>query len=276
MRQVVLFLPLLALGACKQEAAQPVPRASATPVAAAASATPPVAASDSATASPGGAREVSEQNDLYAFDYAYPAQAGAIPGLKAWLDAEIVKERAELAAGAREARAEAKKEGFPFNAHSHATGWEVVTDLPGWLSLSAAISTYQGGAHPNHWFAGLLWDKTAGQRRAPLDLFASKQALSKAIRTEFCAQIDRQREEKRGEKIDRNSGEMFNDCIDPAEQTLILGSSNRKTFDRIGVLVAPYEAGPYVEGEYEATVPVTAAVIAAAKPEYRAAFSLKR
>ena len=56
-------------------------------------------------------------------------------------------------------------------------------------------------------------------------------------------------------------------------QTLILGSRNHKTFDRIGFLIAPYEAGPYAEGSYEVTLPVTPAVLAAVKPEWRGAFA---
>lgn len=281
MRRLAAIVSLgLALAGCEQNAPAPAAKAGAATSATGSPATPSAAASAQASVSTptaaGGARTVSEQHDLYSFDYAYPAQAGAIPALKAWLDAELDRERAELVARAKMGRVEARQGGFPYNAYYRATGWDVVTDLPGWLSLSAGIESYEGGAHPNHWPATLLWDKANGKRRAPLDLFVSKQALSQAIRVDFCAAIDRQRTEKRGEKIDRTSSDMFTACIDPAEQTVILGSSNRRTFDRIGVLVAPYEAGPYVEGEYEATVPVTAAVLAAVKPEYRASFAVKR
>ena len=66
---------------------------------------------------------------------------------------------------------------------------------------------------------------------------------------------------------------MFSECIDPLASTLILGSANGQTFDRIGVLIAPYEAGPYAEGEYEVTLPVGAAVMRALKPQYRTSFS---
>lgn len=69
---------------------------------------------------------------------------------------------------------------------------------------------------------------------------------------------------------------MFDACIDPVDSTVILGSADKQHFTRIGVLVDPYEAGPYVEGNYEVTVPVTAAVLKAVKPEYRAAFALGR
>lgn len=275
MRHPLLLLPLLALAACKQEAGAPIAKAAATPAALAPNPAP-AASAPVAVKAGGAAREVSEQNDLYSFDFAYPAEAGAIPGLKAWLDGEIDKQRAKLVAEAKEGRAEAKQGGFPYNAYYHATGWQVVTDLPGWLSLSAVIETYAGGAHPNHWPATLLWDKAAGRRRMPLDLFVSKQAISRAIRQEFCARIDSERAKRRGEQVNRRSGDMFDECIDPAGQTMILGSSNRQAFDRIGILVPPYEVGPYVEGDYEVTLPVTPAVLAAVKPEFRSSFAGKR
>lgn len=242
-----------------------------------AAATPSAAPAPAATASPAmQGREVSEQTDLYSFDYSYPAEAAAIPGLKAWLDEDLAKVRAELASEAAQARKEAKQNDFPFNTHDKAVGWQVVTDLPGWLSLSAGIGGYQGGAHPNHFFAALLWDKRTGKRREAADLFTSKRALSDALRKDFCREIDAQRREKRGEEYQQGGEGPFEECIDPTESTVILGSSNRRQFDRIGILVAPYAAGPYVEGDYEVTLPVTAAVLSAVRPEYRQDFALGR
>jgi hypothetical protein len=72
--------------------------------------------------------------------------------------------------------------------------------------LSATIYDYSGGAHPNHGYAALLWDKGAGKRLAAADLFTSKAALSAAIRAPFCDAIDRERR-RRGEKVNRASGD---------------------------------------------------------------------
>jgi len=147
-----------------------------------------------------------------------------------------------------------------------------VTDLPAWLSLSTLVGFYTGGAHPNYVYDTILWDRIAGKRRAPADLFASKAALAASIREPFCKELDKQRARKReGQDLGGGISE-FEQCIDPTEQTVILGSSNGKAFDRIGVLVSPYAAGPYAEGSYEVTVPVTAKVLAAVKPEFRATF----
>lgn len=250
------------------------------PQAAASGASPAVSASATTAASPpaalGGARKVSESTRLYEFEYAYPAAAGAIPALRAWFDGDVDAQRAELVAQAREQQAASEKDDFPYHQLGRWIDWQVVADLPGWLSLSAGVGTYEGGAHPNHGNDALVWDRQAGVRRQPADLFTSKAALSAAIRKDFCRLLDLQRAKKRGEPVRPGSDDPFDECIDPVDNTVILGSSTGKAFDRIGVLVAPYAAGSYAEGDYEVTLPVTRAVMAAVKPEFRPAFVVGR
>jgi hypothetical protein len=269
MRHLSCVLPLLLLAACSaKEPEAPVATASASGV-------PVVTAAAIATAAAATARAVKEENDLYEFEYGYPAAAAAIAPLREWLDADLTEQRATLARESRTERDEAKKDNFEYRAHSQSFDWKVVTETPHWLSLSTLVGSYTGGAHPNYYFATLVWDKDRAQRLEPVALFTSKEALSRAIRKDFCAQLNRQREKKRGEPVNADSTDEFDACIDPVGETVILGSTNRQQFNRIGVLVAPYEAGPYAEGDYEVTLPVTAAVLAAVKPEYRGSFSVK-
>lgn len=262
-----LIVVASALSSCGKKEPAPAPQASES-VAAAESEAPP--------APVGQDRKVKESTDRYEFEFNYPAAADAIPALKAKLDADLAEQRAKLVTESREAADEAKQEGYPFNPHSYSVDWKVVTDLPNWLSLSTIVSTYEGGAHPNYVFDALLWDKTAGKQVSAVDLFTSKEVLAKAIGPAFCDAIDSQRAEKRGERIDRESGDMFANCLDPLDYTVILGSAGRTGFDRIGVLVPPYEAGPYAEGAYEVTLPVSARIIALVRPEYRKAFAVGR
>ncbi|MDE2404627.1 MAG: DUF4163 domain-containing protein [Sphingomonadales bacterium] len=261
-----VLLSVLALAGCGKQAQVPQPRRADAPAAPAVPAAPP----------PAQARKVHVETPLFEFDFAYPAAAAAILALKAALDADLAQARATIESEAKAGEAEARQNRFPFVAYSSGTDWQVVAELPGWLSMSAQVYDYLGGAHPNHGYSALLWDKSAGRKRAVAELFTSKAALSRAIRAPFCDALDRQRAERRGAPVDRAGGDEFDACIDPAGSTVILGSSNHRTFDRIGVLVGPYEAGPYVEGDYEVTLPVTPAVMAAVRPEYRAAFSVKR
>jgi hypothetical protein len=270
----VSLIAVALLAVCKGETPSPAATAIATASSLATASEPTSRATAVAATSGGGASKVEESTDLYAFDYSYPAEAGRIPALKAWLDAERTKSRAQLIEEATAGRAEAKESGFEYHAYASGRAWDKVTDTPRFLSLSAQIYDYSGGAHPNHGYDSLLFDKLAGKRLEPLDLFASKAAFDAVIRQPFCALLDKERGERRGEPVVRDKG-MFDDCIKPSEQTVILGSSNGRTFDKVGVLVGPYAAGSYAEGDYEFTLPVSAALILAVKPEHRGEFSVK-
>lgn len=267
-KAAILFLLLAAACVPQQDEGK-------TPAPTAAAQTTEPAPSASATIAPL-ARKTREETDAFQFEYNYPAEAAAIPSLVAELEADLAKRRRELVSAAREGRIAAKENGFDFNPYSHAVNWTVVTDLPGWLSLTAAASEFTGGAHPNHWSQALLWDKGADQSRVATDLFTSRGALAKAIRDPFCKALNRERAKRRGEPVSADSDDPFDQCIDPTASTIILGSSNQQQFDRIGILIAPYEAGPYAEGDYEITLPVTKAVLAALKPQYRSVFALGR
>lgn len=264
---ILLLGPMLVLAACQQTSATDTPPAAAPSAKAPAPPPPPVPPSQIAAA-----RKVSEKTDLYEFDYSYPLAAATIPDLRDWLEADLARTKAALVADAKDGREDAKAGGYPFNAYTASSQWQVVTDLPGWLSLSTLVGSYTGGAHPNYGFDTILWDKAQNRKRAAIDLFASKEALKAAVVKAFCAELQRQRARKRaGQEAGGPDGE-FNKCIDPTEQTVILGSKSHMGFDRIGFLISPYAAGPYAEGSYEVTLPVTSAVIGAAKPEYKAAF----
>ncbi|MFS0850223.1 DUF4163 domain-containing protein [Novosphingobium panipatense] len=239
-----------------------------------AAATEPVASAAPSAPAPAKGRTVKEENEMYTFSYAYPDAAAAIPDLRALFDRRLEEEKADLVSATRSEKADAEKEGFPFRPHAREIEWKVVADVPGWLSLSSTQYGYTGGAHGMTVSDSLLWDRSAGISRKPKDLFTSAEALRSAVQKPFCDALDKERAKRRGEPVRRDSGAMFDECINPAEQTLILGSSNRRTFDRIGLLVGPYEAGPYAEGSYEVTLPVTRTVLAAVKPQFRSAFSV--
>lgn len=224
----------------------------------------------------GGAKAVAESNDVWEFEYSYPAAAGAIPELRALLDGRLTKSRDDLRQQAIDGRAEADESGFPFNPYSLKAEWKVVTNLPRWLSLSGDTYSFSGGAHGNYGFAALLWDKQAKKALVPESVFVSTAALEAAVRAPFCAALNQQRAEKREEPIDPASTDMFDVCPGIGETTVILGSSNSRTFDRVGFLIDPYVAGPWAEGSYEVTLPVTKAVKAAVKPAFADSFTATR
>lgn len=232
-------------------------------------------ASASASAS-GGAKSVAETNDVWDFKYSYPAQAGRIAPLRTLLDSREERALADLRKEAIDGRAAADEAGFPFHAYALQVEWKTVTDLPAWLSLSSQIYSFSGGAHGNTGFDTLLWDKRANKALKPMTLFVSADALQAAVADAFCDGLNKQREAKRGAPVDPNNDDWANTCPKISETTVILGSSNSRTFDRVGFLIDPYTAGPYVEGTYEVTLPVTKAILAAVKPEYATSFTATR
>ena len=282
---VLAVILSLALAACRSEADQP-PIAPATPTATASEADPAP-----------GARQVSEETATYLFEYDWPEPAGQVPALVTWLEARMARQRAELGEQAQEGLEAARDNGFPYNKYSTSTEWKVEADLDRWLSLSAQISAFTGGAHPNYGFTALVWDKEEGAPLSPEALFASPDALQAALGEELCAALDAERRVRRGAdaqedastqaEADSDGGgarpaqapaatdDPFAACVPVAETTLVLRSRSGSAFDRIGILIGPYVAGPYAEGTYEFTFDVSDAVLGAVKPEYRAAFAAR-
>lgn len=264
---IVLLSASVLVTACDPQAkTPPEPTASPTPTPSE-SAQPPVPSS--------GARSVSERTDDYIFEYSYPAEAGNIPELAAILDKRLENTRATLARQAANDRQEARDNGFPYNTYSNEVAWKVVADLPGWLSLSSDLQSYTGGAHGMFGTGALMWDKNALKAMQPMDFFISAKALDDALSEKLCAELDKERAKRRGEPVAEGSEDMFDQCVSVEEATVLPGSAGHKAFDRLGIQIGPYVAGPYVEGSYEFTFPVDAAVIAAVKPEYRAAFAAR-
>jgi len=217
------------------------------------------------------ASNVKEASDLVEFAYAYPVDAARIPDLAKWLDKDRAAKRDALVAESRRDRAVAKKEGFPFHAHSHLERWQRITSTPRFLSLSSEIETYMGGAHGMQAFDTLLWDRNRAILLKPLDLFSSPEAFDRATKDDLCAGIERAKK-ARGIVWSREAGTPFADCPVPSAQTVWLGSSDGRYLDRLTIAIGPYEIGPYAEGSYKINLPMSAALVNALKPEYQRDF----
>lgn len=272
MKPMLALTSLVLLAACSKNGEDAAPAPSASPADAAAATAAPVAAPPPAAK----AFNVEEKGKLFSFAYSYPAAVAAIPALKAQLDAEKDEARGSLVEEAKEARRDADESGFGFNPFERTVHWTVVTELPGWLSLLGDSYEFMGGAHGNSSSTPLLWDKAGGQRREPISLFVSKEAFNAALGAAYCTALNTERAKRREEPVEADSGDQFDRCLDPSEVTILLGSGDKTHFTRIGLIADPYMAGPYVEGSYEITVPVSAKLIAAVRPEYRGAFAVGR
>ena len=97
--------------------------------------------------------------------------------------------------------------------------------------------------------------------------------MQEALGEAWCKDLKAERMKRLGENYSEDG--IFT-CPPIADLTLLPGSSNKQSFDRIGLLAAPYVAGSYVEGTYEVALPVSPKVLAAVKPEYTSAFALAK
>lgn len=275
-RLVSVCLVFGLLAACTdEEASNASPAASGTETAAAGGdlahgQTPTPAAMEPAS----GARAVSEETDDFVFEYSYPAEAGNIPELAALLNRRLERTRSSLATQAAEGRADARDTGFPYNKYSNSVEWKVVADLPGWLSLSGEMSSYTGGAHGMYGMRSLVWNKAAGKAIEAVDLFTSPEALGDALGDRYCERLDGLRAERGAEPVVEGDS-VFAACPALDELTVLVGSANGRTFDRLTLYAGPYVAGSYAEGAYAVNLNVDDAVIAAVKPEYRESFSAR-
>lgn len=180
------------------------------------------------------------------------------------------REVAQLKAFAAEAEAQRKASDgqFPWRQYQSQRQWFVAAATPRLVSLRAMWFDYTGGAHPNHGAAALLWDTGAKAEVKTAALFrpdADMKVLDKAI----CDAVTVAKSQREGATP---LGDMFS-CPKWTETVLVLAPSTETA--KIGGLTAlidPYVVGPYVEGDYEVTIPLSAfrALLA---PTYADAFA---
>lgn len=205
------------------------------------------------------------------FAYKWPAAVSAIPALAERFTAERTKALGEQKTDWDAALADfAGEDCVSCKTLSFAKEWKVVADLPRYLSLSAEMYFYTGGAHGNSGFDALVWDREAEEGVDPEAMFTSEAALQDALGEPWCKALKAERRKRMGADF---TDDGFFPCPAIADLTLLPGSSDKRAFNRIGLIAAPYVAGSYAEGAYEVTLPVTPAVLAAVKPAYKAAFA---
>jgi hypothetical protein len=149
--------------------------------------------------------------------------------------------------------------------------WETAGQSGRLLSLEGSFWGFTGGAHGNGSTTALLWDRARNVRIDLQQILIAGQSWTGAIRQPFCVLLDRERVKRRGGPLEQ--GGMFSGCPAYKEVTVVIADKNGNgRFDHIQVTADPYVAGPYVEGSYDIELPITAAMIARLKPEYRSSF----
>lgn len=151
--------------------------------------------------------------------------------------------------------AEAIKDGFDFNPYFYTINWNIAADSATLLSLYAFESSFSGGAHPNHGYQTLLWDKTKKDLIPTTALFIQG-ADFKSIDGFVCQQIATARSKRLEAPV--TQAESGFDCPKLLESRLILVPSDQSgKIAAIDVLYGPYEVGSYAEGDYQVRLPAS-------------------
>lgn len=208
-------------------------------------------------------------------DFAWSAEAAQVPALVRRFKDELRREKAETIHCGKlesEVRIKSGSEGI---ACSSSTKFTTEGRTPRLLSLARAYYAFTGGAHGNGGTTGLLWDRRLAKEIPFAALFAK--SYGALLRAPYCRALDEERRKRRGPGYEPSTISEFDSCPKLADLALIPAASRQGgRLDRIHLVAAPYLAGPYAEGEYDIQLPVTAALIAALKPEYRASFTATR
>ena len=204
------------------------------------------------------------------FEYGWSSEANGIPALVTRFIADMKKQRASLTAQAQKDAADRKKQGYPFNAYQQVTTITTEGETPRLLSLRNDTYAFTGGAHGNSGTKAILWDRKLNKEIAFSTLFRNGSGYLTALRGPYCKALDAERKKRRqGEQL----GGEFDQCPTFSELTLMPADAKHKgRFNQVLVVADPYVAGPYVEGSYEISLPVNAALTAKLKPDYRSSF----
>lgn len=214
---------------------------------------------------------IASKDDLLEFDYSWPAEAAAVAALDRRFRVDAAKRKREALATAREDREARAKMNADWHGHFFSAKWSTAGQTPRLLSLEGQTGTYTGGAHPISGTDALLWDRGLGRETAIDLLLLRAGSWDGAVRQPFCTLLDRERSKRRDQVVTR--GEWPNQCPVRKELTLTLEDKDRDhRFDHVRVTADAYVAGPYAEGEYVISLPITATMISRIKPEYRPSF----
>lgn len=207
------------------------------------------------------------------FRYRWAAEASAIPSLARKLRSEMQRDRIHTANLARSDRQSALKSNYPFHQHSFDRTVTFGGQSARLASFADQRSAYTGGAHPNPGTVAILWDRRRGAATGFSALFRT--SPSAILRTPYCKGLAAERQRKMGKATP--SGTYWDACPDPLKLTVIPEDKDRNgRFDTVNVTADPYAVGSYAEGYYVVMLPVTPALIAALRPEYRASFEAQR
>ena len=214
---------------------------------------------------------VDRKGDTVEFNYAWSAEASAIPALVRRLRGDLETSWRAASTTAQSDRAEALTAQRPFKGHKFSRRWTTAGQSSRLLSLDG--QTLIGGTKPSNGAEGLLWDRSARAEIKTERLFAAANDLETLVHAPYCNTLEGERAKRRGGSA--RAGEAFSACPKLSELAVVPADSNaNRRFDRFRLIAPTGVAGADAEGRYDIAVPVTAELRAALKPAYRSSFEV--
>jgi hypothetical protein len=188
-----------------------------------------------------GAFERRERTEWLDFRYSWPAEAEAIPALRAELGRRLAAALADAQASARETRDSSRDAHLPFYQEQYHKDWSIDARNARVLALSADNRTDQNGAHPNRDFDALIWDRAQGRARSAASLLGP--AVLARLQPIYCSHLASQ--------IAVRGGEPPAHCPPLADRVLsFLDQDHDGRFETLHVLIPPYVAASYADGSF--------------------------
>jgi hypothetical protein len=210
-------------------------------------------------------------------DASWSAEANAVPALVSRFRADFAREkRKTVECGQTESKVRIATGGEAI-ACSSSTTITTIGQTPRLLSLARQYWAFTGGAHGNGATSPILWDRRINREVRFASLFAAPAAIQAVLGPSYCVALNKERAKRRGPDYGAGSISEFVTCPKLSDLALIpAGLTRAGRFNQIHLIAAPYQAGAYAEGEYDIVLPVTARLVDAMEPAYRASFAAQR
>jgi len=248
-RHLVLALAMLAIAACKREAAAPQ----------AGPATPATTAAPAAAAS--GLQDVVETTPRYVIGISYPKSASKYPGLAAALQAYANASRRELMQAV-----EGLGNDKPTAPYELSLSFTELLDTPTLVAVAADGYNYTGGAHGAPLIARFVWlprEQKVLTAQALVPDEKGWQAISDFVREQLHTALSQRVDADDVPAADRadmlkSAGQMIDEGTQPSAQSFaqfepVMGADGRIAALRF--VFPPYQVGPYADGTQTVDVP---------------------
>ena len=123
-------------------------------------------------------------------------------------------------------------------------------------SILGYVFSFTGGAHPNHSYFSVNFDKTSQDKISITDLFGNTKTVLDKISKYAVSNILVQKSARLNKKIKDDEWLVEGAGPDLKNYNIfVFVPDGNSRIEGLKFIFPPYQVGPYVEGEYEVTVP---------------------